>query len=463
VIRRTPILLSLIGVAGLSARPVLADDTHYQDFVIGGRAMVLGGAYVALADDPSGIYNNPAGIADVRHTSLQVSTSLYGFERSSIGKNVGVPVPGLETLDVKKFTEVIIVPASAGFVSTFGKKEADGLHRHTYGLSVMVPSYRSFSVSGDFGSYQRRVSDRELWSGVGYGYRVDDNWRIGISGYYVLRSVADREDVTVYQNAGPVDENGNPSSAQQRFQAVTNDVTFTNGSLLLIFGAKLRLAPGLSLGLALQSPSIQIHSQASLQFTNAASDPTTTPAASSTFTVLTPKNPRSETKKAAAVRFGGSYVSAYSYTITADVTVTAPVEYALINADQGFRSRLPFNPNVERKPVANVNLGAEYLIVREVSIGAGLFTDRSTAPHVRAAFLANDQQPHVDMTGLTLSRGSFGDSTLSRLGVVYSFGHGQDVIPVSDIGRVLEQDQTFQRVPYAQSFFYIFLSSTFRY
>ena len=34
------------------AIPVQADDTHYQDFLVGGRALGLGGAYVSLADDP---------------------------------------------------------------------------------------------------------------------------------------------------------------------------------------------------------------------------------------------------------------------------------------------------------------------------------------------------------------------------------------------------------------------------
>ena len=38
------------------AIPVHADDTHYQDFLVGGRALGLGGAYVSLADDPSGVY-----------------------------------------------------------------------------------------------------------------------------------------------------------------------------------------------------------------------------------------------------------------------------------------------------------------------------------------------------------------------------------------------------------------------
>jgi len=47
--------------------------------------------------------------------------------------------------------------------------------------------------------------------------------------------------------------------------------------------------------------------------------------------------------------------------------------------------------------------------------------------------------------------------------VLYSWGDGQDVIPTNEIDRMLERTQAFQRVDYFQSFFYIFLSSTFRY
>jgi len=39
----------------LFALPGRADDTRYQDYPVGSRAMVLGGAFTALSDDPSGL------------------------------------------------------------------------------------------------------------------------------------------------------------------------------------------------------------------------------------------------------------------------------------------------------------------------------------------------------------------------------------------------------------------------
>ncbi len=450
------IFLSIVG-----ARFARADDTHYQDYLVGGRAVVLGGAFTAIADDPSGIYYNPAGIADERHSSLQVSTSLYGFERSSIDQRLGLPVPGVENLEYKRFTELIVIPASAGFISGFGPKNDNGQHTQAYGVSVMVPSYRSFSTSftgrlenstGD-AAYLRRVTDRELWSGAGWAIRLGDKLRLGLSGYYILRSVADREDVTVHRPIAGGDT--------ERFDLVTNDVSFTNGNVCLIGGAKYRLLPELSVGLSVQSPSLQAHSNASLAFSRAVSDPDASPPAS-TFDRLTLTNARSETHYGWVVRAGTAYVRTFKYTLAADVSYHAPVSYTLIDVAPEYRQRLPFNPEVRRRGVMNFNAGGEFLVVREVSIGAGVFSNFSTAPAIPKT-PNDDYQPHVNLYGLSMTLGYFGEYTLSRLGVVYSFGHGSDVIPASDIDRVLNDQQGFKRVSYAQSFFYAFLSSTFRY
>ena len=115
-----PRLWALAIVLSLAA-PAYADDTHYQDFLVGGRSLGLGGAYVSLSADPSGVYFNPAGLADVKQSSLQVSTSLYGFERGEINpSSFSTAVPGIASLELD-FSQLIVVPASAGFVKTFGK------------------------------------------------------------------------------------------------------------------------------------------------------------------------------------------------------------------------------------------------------------------------------------------------------------------------------------------------------
>ncbi len=439
---------------GLSPGSARADDTHYQDFIVGGRAVVLGGAYTAISDDPSGIYYNPAGLADAKHASMQVTTSLYGFERGSIEGHLTIPVPGVERLDIQ-FTDLIIVPASAGFVKTIGPDDESGEPYQAYGLSVVVPSFRSFTATAgdERRSYQRRVTDRELWTGMGYGKRFSRRLRLGVAVQYILRSVVDVEDVTVNE---PLDD------GSTKFQTVKNDISFINGNVLVSAGAKLQVNENLALGLAVDSPSWQAHSQAQLRFSRAAADPGATSGPTSVFEnhLLSPD---SETRRGPAVRLGAALSKRYKYTVAGDVSYHAPVSYTLIEADDSFKKRLPFNPRIERQGVLNFNIGGEYLVVREVSIAGGLFTDLSSAPEI-PRLPSSDQPPHVNLTGLSMALGYFGEHTLSRLGVIYTFGNGYDVIPEgSDADRVLDDTQSFRRVEYFQSFFYVFVSSAFRY
>lgn len=457
----------------LAASPARADDTHYQDFVLGGRALGLAGAFAAIADDASGLYFNPAGIVDSESSSLQFSTTLYGFERSAIsaGQSLTLPVPGIESLDVQ-FTDLLVIPASGGAVHGFGALAPDGRFRHAYGLSVAVPSFRSYRTTSGGNpevaddpattnlieqtpSYSRRVIDRSLWTSAGYAYRPTPALRLGVSLHYVLRSVVDLEEVALAATVKDTD--------QQVFRLATNDVSLLHGSFVVIAGAKYT-HDGWSAGVALQAPSVALHAQSQLRFSRAESIPAVAADAStSRLQSDVIANATTESRLGALLRAGVSYRRPFRYTLSVDAAVHAPVSYRLVRADPSALSRLAFNPEVQRDAVVNVNVGGEYLVIHEVSISGGFFTDYSSAPRIAEGLSQVDHLPHVNLTGLTLGLGYYTEHTISRLGVLYSFGTGFDSIPDSDIGRVLEQQQRFRRVEIFQSFFYVFLSSSFRY
>ena len=473
----------------------VADDSHYQDYIVGGRAVGLGGAFCSIADDSSGLYYNPAGIVDSRMSSLQISTSLYGFERGSFDlEALTLPIPGVENLDVR-FTDLIVVPSSAGGVKTFGKKGPDGTPIEAYAFSVLVPSYRSFAITAPFSSgtaatvdpafidtqlsYSRRVVDRTLWAGIGYARKLDANLRLGISGHYVLRSVVDIEKVSSSATVDAIAGNG--AESQELFDTANNDIAYINGSLLLSVGLKYITGPW-SFGTSFQLPSWQIHSLADLRFSRGKSVPdidcsglTQTSDACGEGGVLSgggvsqyssyqPDNVISETKYAPNLRLGVSYVLAQKLTLSGDLSYYFPVEYTLVNFDnENEKELLPFNPRVERNGVLNASLGLEYWMIREVSVSAGLFTDFSSAPNIEGTSLSEDRQPHVDLLGLSLVLGYLSDHTSTRFGLLYSSGSGHDVIPVNTINKVLNASQNYQRVNYFQSFFYFFVSSTYRY
>lgn len=70
-LKRILILLSLI------SSQLHADQFHYNNFIIGNRAIGLGGAYTGVSDDASGVFYNPAGTAFA--TSNDISGSANAF------------------------------------------------------------------------------------------------------------------------------------------------------------------------------------------------------------------------------------------------------------------------------------------------------------------------------------------------------------------------------------------------
>jgi long-chain fatty acid transport protein len=57
--------------------PAIADQFHYKNIIVGERASGLGGAYTAVADDPSGLFYNPAGIIYAKQGNLSASVNAY--------------------------------------------------------------------------------------------------------------------------------------------------------------------------------------------------------------------------------------------------------------------------------------------------------------------------------------------------------------------------------------------------
>ena len=63
-----------------------ADQFHYQNFLIGDRAIGLGGAYSGVADDASGIFYNPAGTAFALNNDVSGSANAI-YQKKIVFKN----------------------------------------------------------------------------------------------------------------------------------------------------------------------------------------------------------------------------------------------------------------------------------------------------------------------------------------------------------------------------------------
>ena len=74
--RVTSLALAVLIVIGGSSL-CFADSYHYKNILIGERAAGLAGAYVAISDDASGMYYNPAGIAYAYGSGVSAGANAY--------------------------------------------------------------------------------------------------------------------------------------------------------------------------------------------------------------------------------------------------------------------------------------------------------------------------------------------------------------------------------------------------
>lgn len=72
-----------------STKDSIADIFHYNNILVGERAMGLGGAFTAVSDDASGIVYNPAGIAFAISNDVSGSANAYYRRKVLYKKTIG--------------------------------------------------------------------------------------------------------------------------------------------------------------------------------------------------------------------------------------------------------------------------------------------------------------------------------------------------------------------------------------
>ena len=445
---------ALLFLALVFSGAALADDGRYQEYPVGSRAMALGGAFVALSDDPSGLFYNPAGVCDTHRLNVSVSASLYGIERQSQGAiQLNTGSFSVATLNV--------IPGEAGLLKGFGKIEGRGVP-FALGFDVSVPSFRSYGTDSteQFGTLTRqlhsRVLDRTFVLAAGGAYRIDEHWSVGLALHYRLRLFEQVDDQLV-----------NGQGADPAVGVYHAAASFENGDLVTLLGAKLRLdherwALGASLGL----PGIELHSAGKVDVQDVLSDPSKPPGQRTTVSVFNAGDlVVTHTPSPFMLRAGIARIEPRQWTLTGQVTFHAGTSYDRFSVPEPIASRLRIQDHVDRGPVVNVNLGGEYLLSPEYSTSIGFFSDRSGARPLDADATGllrptSSRLQNIDLYGATATFGVIGQHSISRLGMSFSYGTGEDAVLDESAGI---DSNVYRRATVHQLFLYFFLASTFRY
>lgn len=434
-----------------------ADEGRYQDYAIGARALGLGGAFTALADDGSGVFYNPAGIVDTDRAKLSISTSLYGLEFA--GEQILEDAQS-DLLEVSA-ADLIIIPSTTGYVAGIGKPLPSGAFQHAWAFGTQVPQYQSrfveFSQDTDGTRTRFRSStiDRTLHAGVAYAVRAGPWLRLGIGGHYVLRTLNTEETLTAI---GPSGDTFFSSEARLRTSIHSLRV---NGGLKWWPGPRWRV------GVSVLSPTFSVLRDGNFRLTTI-DGRSETPRANEAGPVEL-RNIEVFSVLPLTVRLGAAFVEPRDYTVSFDAVFYAPSNYELVPAGRiAGLEKIPTPLSIEREGIFNFAIGGERYLTSGFSISGGMFTNFSAAPRIDVddeGFLTDTSSrlSNISMVGASLSIGLHTENVDSRLGVTGSVGYGLGVKPSPVEDRFAEQlGPPLIARNEGQAFVYVFWSSSFR-
>jgi hypothetical protein len=330
---------------GIEARSFAGNDDEH---LLGTDAALTGGAVTATVFDGSAIYYNPAGLAGARaNQRLDVSGTVYalrfyrasGFLRSTQG-----PTADLQA------TEFVPVPSAVTYVRPLS-------HNVNVGFGIFAPRLSDLTnravmaVPGASGEddwvFVVSANKASYRAGPALGWHVNDDLRVGVA----LLGMYDTEGGAAQFAGGQRQADG---ASSQFYTASQVFNTYRVGALLSL-GVQWKPASKVWVGATVVSPGLSLYSIY-----------------------------RVTTIEASA----GQYVPGDASSHTPDIRFSTPPRFRLGVAYQLGNGWVSLDADVQtgmtdselmlhREPVWNARLGGRLRIGPLLSVGAGLFTDRS--------------------------------------------------------------------------------------
>jgi hypothetical protein len=424
-------VVMLCGFLLCAAAPARADDTHYQNQLIGERALGMGGAFTAVASDPTASFYNPGGLATTPSSSVSASLNLYGVEHRVVQGGLVSYIGGEPAAADLEATAYPTIPTTFGVLRTFGEQFPDGTRRHALAFSMLIPDQTSYSYDASVGTsgesdldvFHLSETDRTLWIGPSYAIRITPELAVGVSAFVAMRTWSRSYSRSLETPTRPPGER--PTS--DYFEMDRVDTAFDSFELLFRLGALYQPIPEFRVGLTIGLPSLHVWGDGSLsrQLTYAWFDP---PPAYGDIRFESVSDLPAESFTPLEIRTGLAWIPVPELLLALDVSYHLPTlnPYERVHLWAEDRERLQFDdlfaPVVTRRGVLNVNAGFEWLIAGKWPVRAGLFTNLSSAPDLSASAAGLER---VDILGGTLSVGYQFSSFTLNFGFLGSAGWGK--------------------------------------
>ena len=233
---------------------------------IGERAIGMGGAFTAVANDSSASWHNPGGLSQIRQRGLSLSATTYSWQQTRIAKFI--EGPSGETTPDERGTP-LIYPNATIYVKPLN---VSAVYPQTVAFSILVP-YTQFSEGVQNLSLDGAFVDLDLFTSSDEKvYMAGPSWAVQLGkihlgatllGQYVTFSTKQQLSLTL------------PVQAQDQLHTSRlNDFDFTEGTFMgatAILGALYKPLPELSTGLRIGLPNLRLAGEAKSHFSEARS------------------------------------------------------------------------------------------------------------------------------------------------------------------------------------------------
>lgn len=377
-----------LGVVACSSGISLAGDANYQNFIVGDRAVGMGGAVAATADSMDACFYNPAGLGAEPRSSISINGTVYGIQNI---ETKDAAFPG-EDIDVSTF---VTIPTGLSAI----KKLQDGT---TAAFSVFVPSQssaREILIFPDDQHYYNFSQDEQtLQTGLSLGHVVNQRLSVGASVFGVYQTASEFE--SLYWG-----DFSYSYSVNYKYSVL---------GVIGMVGAQYKFSDEWSAGLVLTTPSATLTGKGNVQSSELLSAQTTAESRANYFKDLDADN-----GLPAQVRAGLGWKIPLVASVGFDVTHHLSRSYNWMDGTQAGET---LTVQQKRESVTDLQVGGEYILRKRYPVRAGFFTSYSSAPDLDVANAATLSQ--IDLYGLTASVGSIGESVVLNFGLSYVWGEG---------------------------------------
>lgn len=445
--RKLPLFVAFITYSEV----MYADQFHYQNIIIGDRALGMGGAYSAVADDSSGVYYNPAGLGFALSNDVSGSANAF-YAKKVTYKNI---LPGLSYQE----------NSNGSVPSFFG-----GLQKLDKVAKGLVFAFGVYSTDSDLVDQDDKIADAskglrfhrtaqvrggDFNVAGGLGYRLSNSVAIGLSltygtfnsltqdyqfsGQFTSTVTKDSADSGCKKILTQVQINTPSTASMKCYQVLTQNVrTSLEGKAIRpSLGVQVALLSKLSIGLSLSAnkwitqgleQNIDSRKDTTAALIDGVQDPNNSvpsdvvsetrsgSTTSSTYPVnITSKIDRSETAKPFGEdvqysgRAGMAYFASPRLLITADTSYYGAVNDADV-LDHNFKS------------VLNYAMGAEWYATPSFPVRLGLFTNNDNRD--KPSLAQRKYNDHIDYIGGSAFLAWVQPNSQIGVGAVYQSGTG---------------------------------------